>query len=459
MTSTTDLLQYLQPAAGIGTFYDKVLDADTRTVPDWIYERSPLKDEPVDVDKSIYLTDEAHREEVEKLWKKVWQMACRVDEIAEVGDSLVYEVADLSFVVVRVTPTVVKAYYNACLHRGRKLVDPAPCAAKLQNLRCAFHGFTWDLEGSLEAIPGSWDFPHIDFEEWQLPEARVALWQGFVFINPDLQAAPFEDFIGDMGRHFEAYDYENRYVAGHVVKVVPSNWKAAQEAFMESFHVLATHPQLLAQSSNLDSVYDCWGNYSRAMTPNFLPSAFLTWLPTEQEIMDAGMDRRLDTDPTVTVPEGSSARVVAAAQARDALAKIIGTEQADGLSDAEMTDSFYFTLFPNLHPWAAYNRICFRFRPYGNDPNRAIQDAYILNPYTGEKPPAAKPQILTDDEDFTAGTSIGPYLARILNQDLYNMPQVQAGLRASKKETVTFSRYQEAKIRHFHLLLQEWLRK
>jgi phenylpropionate dioxygenase-like ring-hydroxylating dioxygenase large terminal subunit len=306
-------------------------------------------------------------------------------------------------------------------------------------------------------VPSAWDFPHVDFDQWDLEQVRVGTWGGFVFINPDPDAGPLEDFLGDIDEHYGRYGYADRYTAAHVVKVVPCNWKAAQEAFMESFHVIATHPQLLPQSANLDSKYDVFGNLSRAITPNFLPSAFLNWLPTEQEIVNATLDRRLDAAERVKVPAGTTARLVMADQARASLAKVIGLEKAEALTDAEVSDSYYYTLFPNLHPWGAYNRICFRFRPYRNDPDRAIQDVYLLNPHSGEKPPPAATHYLKDDEDFTAGTEIGPYLARILNQDLYNMPNVQEGLKATRKTTVTFSRYQEMKIRHFHKLLREAL--
>jgi phenylpropionate dioxygenase-like ring-hydroxylating dioxygenase large terminal subunit len=458
MTITEELLSYMAPRKEPGTFYQRVLDTDSRPVPDLLRRTSSLGDEATEVPVCDYLSQEAHHLEVEKVWKRTWQMACREDEIANVGDTLVYDVANMSFLIVRVTPSVIRAYPNACLHRGRKLVDSGlRCAARLREFRCAFHGFTWDLEGSLAEVPSAWDFPHVDFDQWELQQVRVGTWGGFVFINPDPDAGPLEDFLGDIDEHYARYEYADRYTAAHVVKVVPCNWKAAQEAFMESFHVIATHPQLLPQSANLDSKYDVFGNLSRAITPNFLPSAFLNWLPTEQDIVNATLDRRLDADEKVTVPEGMTARLVMADQARASLANVIGPEKANALTDAEVSDSYYYTLFPNLHPWGAYNRICFRFRPYRNDPDRAIQDVYLLNPHSGDKPPAAATHYLKDDEDFTAGTEIGPYLGRILNQDLYNMPNVQEGLKATLKSTVTFSRYQEMKIRHFHKLLREAL--
>jgi phenylpropionate dioxygenase-like ring-hydroxylating dioxygenase large terminal subunit len=456
-TATTRLIEHLNTPHRPGTFYQRVLDTDTHPVPERIQESHPLESGPTSVDVAQYLTREQHDREVARLWMKTWQMACRQDQIPEVGDSLVYDIAHMSYVIVRMTPTVIKAYVNSCLHRGRQLVDSDPCAARLKQLRCAFHGFTWDLDGSLAGIPGAWDFPHVNFEDWQLPEAHVATWGGFVFINPNPGAEPFEDFARGLDRFFAPYQYAERYTAAHVVKVIDCNWKVAQEAFMENLHIIATHPQLLAQSSNLDVRYDAWDNFSRASSPNFLPSAFLTWFPSEQDIMDATLDRRLDADPVMQVPEGRTAREVGAEQARASLARIIGHSAAEELCDAELVDSFYFTLFPNLHPWSSYNRICFRFRPYGDDPGRCIQDVYLLDPYSGERPAASPTHVLAQHDDFTAGTEIGPYLARILNQDLYNLPRIQQGLRASQRKSVVFADYQESKIRHFYRLLNEYL--
>ncbi|BCB88573.1 aromatic ring-hydroxylating oxygenase subunit alpha [Phytohabitans suffuscus] len=451
-----ELLKYQAPAFDPGTFYQHVLDTDTREVPETLRRQNPLTQRTEDVPVETYFSPEVHQQEVERIWKRAWQMACREEEIPEVGDTLVYNIATLSFIVARVAPDVIKAYPNACLHRGRKLVDEATCATRLREFKCAFHGFTWNLEGDLALVPAAWDFPDLDPEGWHLPEVVVGRWGGFVFINPDPGAEPFEDYIGDLPDHFRRAPLEDRYIAAHVAKIVPCNWKAAQEAFMESFHVITTHPQLLPQSSNFDAQYDAWGNYSRAISPNFLPSAFLSWFPTDQEIMDASVDRRLDVEPAVVVPEGVSAREHGAHMAREAVRKVIGDE-ADKFCDAEMADSFYFTLFPNIHPWAAFNRLTFRFRPNGNDPNTAIQDVYILSPFSGERPPAAKVHWLTAEEDFTAGFEIGGYLARILNQDLFNMPKVQEGLKATQKQTVTFSKYQESKIRHFYTLYDAWL--
>lgn len=90
------------------------------------------------------------------MWKRVWQMACREEDIPEVGDTLVYEICDISLLVVRTSESEIKTYYNACLHRGRQLRE---FDGNAQELRCPFHGFCWNLDGSLKQVPCEWDFP------------------------------------------------------------------------------------------------------------------------------------------------------------------------------------------------------------------------------------------------------------------------------------------------------------
>src|SRR3546814_3009319 len=103
-------------------------------------------------------------------------MACRVDELRNVGDTWVYEVASLSFVIVRSDPQTIKAFYNSCLHRGRPLRD---CPGQVSHLKCPFHGFTWGLDGGLRGVPAREEFPTVTNEAFRLPEAKVALWGGF----------------------------------------------------------------------------------------------------------------------------------------------------------------------------------------------------------------------------------------------------------------------------------------
>ena len=155
-------------------------------------------------------------------------------------------------------------------------------------------------------------------------------------MDPDCE--PLEDFLGDLDSHFDRWPLEDRYKEAHVAKVMNCNWKIAQEAFMEAFHVVATHPQLLPSLGDAISQYDVFGNFSRAISPNGVPSPHVTWEPSQQDIFDAMSDRNLDEEPKAVVPDGETARHLAAESARESLRPAIG-DRADELCDAELTES------------------------------------------------------------------------------------------------------------------------
>ena len=118
----------------------------------------------------------------------------------------------------------------------------------------------------------------------------------------------------------------------------------------------------------------------------------------------------------------------------------------------------YNNVFPNFHPWGAFSLIVYRFRPYGDDPNMSIHEVMYLVPWPeGQpKPPAAKIHWLGPDENWTDAQEMGP-LGRVLNQDSYNLPKVQAGMKTKEDPYIYFSAYAEGKIRHFHHLWDQWM--
>src|ERR1700756_2087080 len=114
--------------------------------------------------------------EKEKLWPHVWQMACRLEEIPEVGDFVEYAIRDKSVIVVN-TKNGVKAFHNACRHRGVRLVtEPGNCAKR--GFVCPFHGWRWNAEGKNTFVFGKQIFSEdlLDHAEIDLPPVRVAFW-------------------------------------------------------------------------------------------------------------------------------------------------------------------------------------------------------------------------------------------------------------------------------------------
>ena len=431
-----------------GITYQQLLDQDSRPVPDVLRLQSPKDMGLQRYSVKRYTSAAWHELEVERLWKKVWQFTCREEDIPEPGDHYRYDIAGMSFLIVRTETGELKAYPNACLHRGRMLKEFDGNAAEL---RCPFHGFCWKLDGQLKDIPADWDFPQIDQSDFSLPEIPLAVWAGFIFINPDQNCDPFDDFIKDLAEQFERWNLGGLYKQAHAAKVMPCNWKIAQEAFCEAFHVNATHPQIMRSIGDVNSQVDVWENCSRVITAGGTHSPLLTDV-SNPDLIRAMMD--LDHDAEVPeIPEGVSLRTFLADRSRENLKAIAG-DRAETYCDAELMDSLDYTLFPNFHPWGAFNGIVYRFRPNGNDHRSSIMECMMLAPFEGERPPAAKVHWLKEDETWS---SVLGFLGKVFDQDSFNMPKVQQGLEATYMDGIVLSGYQESKVRWLHHKLTEWV--
>ena len=437
------------PRSG-GISYQELIRGDAAPPPGSLTLENVYRSSLVSVPVHRYTSQAFHDLEMEKLWPRVWQMACREEEIPEVGDHRVYDICRYSIIVVR-TAGGIRAHHNVCRHRGRRLCDRTGHAA---SFICPFHGFSWNLDGSLRSVTSAWDFPQVDRETFTLTPVRCETWGGWVFVNMDPDAEPLADFLGVLPEHFAVWRPEQRYIQAHVAKVMRCNWKVCQEAFMEAFHVIKTHPQILAGIGDENSQYDAWGNFSRAITPNGTPSPHLDRDPGEQEIFESVIMRDLDDPPAPAVPPGTTARAMMAAQTRARLQPVVGEDVI--LSDACVSDSIYYTLFPNFHPWGGYSRIVYRFRPHENRCDRSLMECYFLSPFAGDRPNPAPMHWLDADEPWTNAPELG-MLARVFMQDTLNLPEVQKGLAAARYDEIVLANYQETKIRHFHTLLGAWL--
>ncbi|MFT7177411.1 MAG: phenylpropionate dioxygenase-like ring-hydroxylating dioxygenase large terminal subunit, partial [Halioglobus sp.] len=271
-------------ARSVGESYQQMLDKETNEVPASLRESTNtyLGSDRLSVDR--YLTREFHDLEVEKMWNRTWQAVCRESEIAKHGDYFVYDIAKYSIVVTRTDKNELKAYRNACLHRGRQLRQNSGTA---REFKCPFHGFRWNLDGEFQGAPCQWDFPHIEEEEFSLPQAQVDTWGGWVFINMDLSAESLQSYMGILPEHFLRWEPEKTYKVMHVEKVIECNWKVGWEAFIESYHTIQTHPQILPYLADSNSQYDCWGdNVSRTISPMGVVSPHLEDVPASKTVTD-----------------------------------------------------------------------------------------------------------------------------------------------------------------------------
>ncbi|MEZ5260347.1 MAG: aromatic ring-hydroxylating dioxygenase subunit alpha [Acidimicrobiales bacterium] len=405
-------------------------------------------DRPIDVAR--YVSPAFAALERDRLWSNVWQFACRVEHLPEVGDHLLYEVGDLSLIVVRSDPQTIRAFHNSCLHRGTTLVEGKGNTAIF---KCLFHGFAWSIDGTFRSMPAAWDFEHVDRSSLCLPEAAVAIWGGFVFVHPGAEPEPFESFAGPLIEHFAQHPLDGRYVAHHACQVVDANWKTTQEAFMEGYHVPTTHPHTVRFANDFDIQYDTFGpNVNRLMQAIAVPASGLIGTVPPAEIATT-VQKLLPAEDRRPVPDDLDE-----ASVRNFLGEVFRASfsrrwRADlaAASEAELLDSVEYFLFPNFSPWIGYSiPIAYRFRPWGDDPNRSLMEIMLLHPIPedGDYTVAAE-HWLEPGESWSHAPGF-ELLGMVIDQDMANLPKVQKGLRAARQADLITAAYQEVRLRHYH---------
>lgn len=437
----------------------EVFATDTNPAPDMMRSESPADGWPTnDVSAERYFSKEWHDREVETVWRKCWQLACREEEIPNVGDHIVYNIVHDSLIVVRTSPTEIRAYINSCLHRGTMLRTEDGC---VQSFRCPFHAWTWNLDGKLTHIHQEWDLPHVDKDAMCLPEAQVGTWGGFVFINFDEHCEPLMSYLENLPEHFAQFALETRYKAAHVAKIMPCNWKLAMEAFIEAYHVAIAHPQVLAYYGDTNTQYDVWPNVrhvSRMISVQGVPSPALTGIDPQRTVEEMRRDVPFFAGKPIDLQDGDSPRAKLAERAREKISRSSGVDMSS-LSDTESLDLIEYMMFPNMVPWGGQALpICYRFRPNGDDPETSIMEIMFLfsKAPDGSHPKPPPIRWLGPDESWSDAPELGS-AAMVADQDTENLYRIQRGLRASKKPGVTLAQYQESRIRHFHATLDAYM--
>jgi nitrite reductase/ring-hydroxylating ferredoxin subunit len=444
---------------GDPTTFQRLLDEETVPVPEFLRPAPPAGLGDADMAVSRYFSADFHKQEMDKMWPRVWQFVARDEAIPDAGDHVVHDIGDHSVIVMRGDDGVVRAFANSCLHRGIAL---RPTGGNVEQLRCPFHGFTWDLAGAMKSLPCAWDFKHFGRDRQDLPQVRVETWAGFIFINFDKNAAPLVDWLGVLPEHCADYGLERATTIVHVRKRIPCNWKLAQEAFFESFHVRATHPHILTFTDDVDSQYDLYGdNLARCITPMSIASPNLDGV-TQTEVMHdciAASGRMADGDGDAhTLPPGMTARQYVGEMNRAAYAAASGVDLSHATL-AELQDAILYSVFPHFQIWAGYfGNIVYRAMPDGHNPESCIYDVMVLGRHKAHEPrPAAVPvHWLSDDEPFSSAPELGA-LGPVLDQDMRNLPHMTRGLKASMTGVVTLASYQELRIRAHHHTLDKYL--
>jgi nitrite reductase/ring-hydroxylating ferredoxin subunit len=424
------------------------------------------------------------RLEFDRLWSRVWQVAARLDEIPLPGDYTTYEIGEKSALLVRVDESTVKAYYNCCPHRGTALGQGCGHFAR-GRIVCPFHGWRWDLAGKNTLV-----LERAEFRDGRLEDGDVALreihstvFAGFAFINFERNPQPFDEFIAPVRRWIEDLAIGEMHHYWWKSIAIEANWKVAQEAFFEGYHVSATHPQLekvgrdIVYGDRKDGDLSCRNveyealahGHGRFFGGRKTPMAGHLQEPQGdpvQEMADRlmlladGLDAMVlkeDVEVLLTlrgkpIPSGSNlgAEYVKALYARAAELERPMPKPMPEILGMWGGEIFIFPNFMIL-PQAG-NAELYRARPDPNDPNRSVFEIYSTKTYPAAiKPPRAMLERVTRPDD--------PEQLRLIpRQDLANIPRIQKGLRSGGMRHTWLSGRQEKIILNMHRELDRYLR-
>ncbi|MDB6061019.1 MAG: (2Fe-2S)-binding protein [Verrucomicrobiaceae bacterium] len=416
--------------------------------------------------------------EKQNLWPRAWQVACREEEILQVGNYVTYDILDQSIIVMRSQAGTIKAFHNVCLHRGRQLTSGCGSVTKLH---CGFHGWQWDLSGDLLRVQdrddwaGCADMADADLH---LSEVNVATWGGFVFINMAADAEPFEQFIAPVKRALDPMKFDEMRFGWYKTMIINTNWKTALESFMESYHVAMIHPQYLplVDEANKSFAEGQHGKHIYLLERPMGAPSRRTGKPVPEDLREgiAGVldifkewvgDAEGKGQVTVRsanaaqrvlseIPAGKTAMEVtmgAIGFMMEAAAKegvqwpILTMEQA-------MDAGVDWNVFPNLVLVFAFDGcLVFRSRPNGGNPESCIFDMWSILRLAPHEVPKLEREFYADWKQHI------DKIPKLLVQDLRNMEGVQRGLHSLGLKGLRTNPVQEVQISHFHEVLHEYL--
>ena len=199
-----------------------------------------------------YHSREIYNEEVEKIFYKFWIYACRAEEIPMAGDYKLIQVEDESLILVRDKSDGIKAHFNVCRHRGTQLCTEPKGNFKSKSIQCPYHAWTYALDGKLLGAPLMQEGQGFNKDDCALHQAKVHVWEGFVFINLDKNPVAFEVQMEALIGKFVDWRMGELRIAHHIKYELNCNWKLILQNYQECYHCPGVHP-LLSQLTPVQS--------------------------------------------------------------------------------------------------------------------------------------------------------------------------------------------------------------
>ena len=408
-----------------------------------------------------FFSPEFMTKEWTQLWRRTWNMGPRLEEFTGVGDYVIHSLGKESFIFVMTEENVVKGFYNVCQHRGKRIVcDERSGSAKF--FKCAFHAWSYNLDGSIKGIPDKDTYPQfkdgIPADALALSDIRVDTWGGWIWFNIDGKAEPLLDYLDVLPEHIAPYRMADMRTFVNATFLWDCNWKVAVDAFNESYHFRGIHPEMMLWS-NASAKLELLGKHSRMINEYGAPSKPHRDTMEISERMAAYM-RYFGLDPDTYTGPAREVRIEKQKINRQQAARGEAPHLPyDEMTDEQLSDVFHYFYFPgaaqNIFPEGINT---FRYRPHETDPNKCYYDLIMMGHFPKGQEPAPVEHIYFDHKIqyvdlLDPSVEVASF---ILQQDADNVPQVQMGVQSEGYKGMILGD-QEIRVRHFHNMIDLYL--
>ncbi|UYV39591.1 Rieske 2Fe-2S domain-containing protein [Rhodobacteraceae bacterium D3-12] len=200
---------------------------------------------------SVYTSQEFMEREIAGVFGRAWYCVGRADALPEAGDYITAELAHQPVVVLRGRDGHLRALSNVCLHRMSTILEGR---GKVRALTCPYHGWTYNLDGTLRGAPAMGLNEGFCKESYKLPTVRCEEWLGWVFITLDPEATPVAEELAGVEGLVSGYDMTNYTETFYEEHEWDTNWKVLAENFMESYHLPVCHAGTIGGLSKLEEM-------------------------------------------------------------------------------------------------------------------------------------------------------------------------------------------------------------
>lgn len=189
---------------------------------------------------AAYTSGTIFQKEVTQIFHQDWSCVGRVEQVANVGDFVSVDLFGQPIVVVRVAADEIKVLSRVCLHRAMPIVEGEGNATRFV---CPYHKWTYELDGRLRSAPMMQGVAGFETDNCSLPELKVELWLGFIFVNLSLEAERLSPKLAELSDDLAIHNFAGKEIVETIEFDSPWNWKLLVENFMEAYHHIGPHAE------------------------------------------------------------------------------------------------------------------------------------------------------------------------------------------------------------------------